>query len=174
MGWTGAINAQVCAIKSHRIFRKEHTRSTPLEPNSCSGGFHSVFVHLAMFCYYTELGAKWVELVQLMKKFVLRNRIRVFRNERTRSTPLEPNSYSGAFCCVSVHLAMFYYYMELGAKWVELVLLINKFVPRNRIRVFCNERTRNTPLDAKLMNWCVLECWVHFGLFRYWMKLNAK
>jgi len=25
---------------------------------------------LAMFCYYTKLGAKWVELVQLMHKFV--------------------------------------------------------------------------------------------------------
>jgi len=28
-------------------------------------------VHLAMFHYYTKLGAKWVELVQLMDKFVL-------------------------------------------------------------------------------------------------------
>jgi len=27
-------------------------------------------VHLAMFRYYTKLGAKWVELVQLMQKFV--------------------------------------------------------------------------------------------------------
>ena len=39
--------------------------------------------------YYTEVGAKWVELVQLMKKIVPQNRIRVFRNERTRSTPFE-------------------------------------------------------------------------------------
>jgi hypothetical protein len=91
-----------------------------------------------------------------MKKFVPQNRIIVFRNERTRYTPLEPNSCSGAFCCVSVHLAMFRYYTELGAKWVELVQLMKKFVPRNRIRVFRNERTRSTQLDAKLMNWCVL------------------
>jgi len=49
-------------------------------------------------------------------------------------------------------LAMFRCYTELGAKWVELVQLMKKFVPRNRIRVFRNECTRSTPLDAKLMN----------------------
>jgi len=27
-------------------------------------------VYLAIFCYYTKLSAKWVELVQLMHKFV--------------------------------------------------------------------------------------------------------
>jgi len=31
--------------------------------------FHGVWVHLAMF-RYTKLDAKWVELVQLMQKFV--------------------------------------------------------------------------------------------------------
>ena len=31
--------------------------------------FHSVWVHLSMFRYYIKLGAKRVELVQLMHKF---------------------------------------------------------------------------------------------------------
>ena len=109
-----------------------------------------------MFRYYMKLSPKRVELVQLMHKFVPQSRIVIFRKERTRSTPLEPNSCSIAFCSVSVHLAMFHYYTELGAKWVELVQLMKKFVPQNRIRVSHNERTRSTPLDAKLMNWCVL------------------
>ena len=117
--------------------------------------FRSVWVHLSMFRYYMKLGAKRVELVQLMHKFVPQSCIRIFRKERTGSTPLEPYSCSGAFRSVSVHLAMFRYYKELGAKWVELVQLM-KFVPRNRIGGFRNERTRSTPLDAKLMNWCVL------------------
>ena len=138
------------------IFRKERTRSTPLEPNSCSGAFRSVWVHLSMFRYYMKLGAKRVELVQLMHKFVPQSCIRIFRKERTGSTPLEPYSCSGAFRSVSVHLAMFRYCTKLGAKRVKLVQLMKKFVPRNRIRVFRNERTRSTPLDAKLMNWCVL------------------
>jgi hypothetical protein len=47
---------------------------------------------------------------------------------------------------------LFRYSMKLGAKQVELVQLIKKFVPRNRIRVFRNERTRSTSMDAKLMN----------------------
>ena len=42
-----------------------------------------------MFRYYTELGAKWVELVQLRHKFVPLSHIGIFRNERTRSTPLD-------------------------------------------------------------------------------------
>jgi len=32
--------------------------------------FRSVWVHLSMFRYYMKLGAKWVELAQLMHKFV--------------------------------------------------------------------------------------------------------
>jgi len=28
-------------------------------------------------------------------------------------------------------------------------------VPRSRVRIFRNERTRSNPLDAKLMFWCV-------------------
>ena len=62
-----------------------------------------------MFRYYTELGAQWVELVQLMDKFVQLSRIGIFRNERTRSTPLDPelkywfvSYYWGAFWICSV------------------------------------------------------------------------
>ena len=48
--------------------------NTPDPPNwtlnSCFGVFHSVWVHLAMFHYYTKLGAKRDELEQLMQKFV--------------------------------------------------------------------------------------------------------
>ena len=42
--------------------------------------------------------------------------------------------------------------MKLGAQRAELV---QKFVPRSRIGIFRNERTRSTPLDPKLMFWCV-------------------
>ena len=108
-----------------------------------------------MFRYYIKLSPKRVERVQLMHKFVPQSRIVIFRKERTRSTPLEPNSCSGAFCSVSVHLAMFRYYTELGAKWVELVQLMDKFVPLSRIGIFRNECTRSTPLDPKLKYWFV-------------------
>ena len=58
--------------------------------NSCFGASRSVWVHLAMFHYYTKLVAKWVELVQLMHKFVPWSRFGIFHNERTQSTPLDP------------------------------------------------------------------------------------
>ena len=35
--------------------------------NSCFGASRSILVHLAMFRFYTKLGAKRVELVQLMQ-----------------------------------------------------------------------------------------------------------
>ena len=72
-----------------------------------------------------ELGAKRAELVQLMQKFLPRSRIGIFATNAP-DPPL--NSCFGASRSVWVHLAMFHYYMKLGAKRVELVQLIHKFV----------------------------------------------
>ena len=75
-----------------------------------------------------KLGAKQCELVQLMQKFMPRSQVRIFRNECTQSTPLDPKLM---FVCVSYCLgafAMFHYYMKLVAKRVELVQLMHKFV----------------------------------------------
>ena len=44
-------------------------------------------MHSGPFGCLTKLGAKQAELVQ---KFVTRSRVGIFRNERTRSTPLDP------------------------------------------------------------------------------------
>ena len=95
-----------------------------------------------------KFSAKQAELVQ---KFVKRSRIGIFRNERTRSTPLDPKL---TFWCVSYYLGAFGTVgclTKLGVKWAELV---QKFVPRRRVGVSYNERTRSTPLDPKLMFWC--------------------
>ena len=58
---------------------------------------------------------------------------------------------------------MFCYYMKLGAERVELVQLMDKFVPLSRIEIFRNERTRSTPLDTKLKYFLFCTVWVHFG-----------
>src|SRR6185437_12583201 len=50
--------------------------------------------------------------------------------------------HSGPFGCLS----------KLGAKRAELV---QKFVPRTCVGIFCNKHTRSTPLDPKLTFWCV-------------------
>ena len=116
---------------------------------SCFGAFHTIWVHLGSFGCLTEFGAKRGEQVQ---KFVPQSRVGIFLNERTRSTPLDPklmfwyvSYYLGAFgtvCCVTI----------LSSKPAKLV---QKFVPQSRVGIFCNERTRSTPLDSKLMIWCV-------------------
>jgi len=83
------------------IVRNECTRSTHWTLNSCFGEFRTIWVHLGMFGCLTKLGEKRAELVQ---KFVPRRRFRVFHDERTRSTPLDPKHM---FWCVSYHLRAF-------------------------------------------------------------------
>ena len=61
-----------------------------------------------------------------------------------------------------MHLGPFGRLTKLGAKRAELV---QKFVPRSRVRIFRNKRTRSTLLDPKLM---------FSGLFGYLTKLGAK
>ena len=65
------------------------------------------------------------------------------------------NSCFGAFRTIWLHLGSCL--MKLGAK---LSKLVQKFVPRSCVESFRNERTRSTPLDPKLMCWCVP---YHFG-----------
>ena len=97
----------------------------------------------------TKLGGKRAELGQ---NFVPRNRVGIFPNEHTLSTPLDPKL---TFWCVSYYLGTFgtvWLPYEFSAKRAELV---QKFVKRSRIGIFRNERTRSTPLDPKLTFWCV-------------------
>ena len=94
--------------------------------NSCFGVFHTILVHLGPFGYFTNLEAK-------------QSRVGIFHNERTRSTSLDPKLM---FCCVSYYLGdlgQFGCLTKLGGKWAELV---QKFVPRSRVGIFCNECTR--------------------------------
>ena len=92
-----------------------------------------------------KLGGKRAELVQ---KFISRNRIGIFPNERTRSTPLDPKlTFWCIFHTIWVHSGPFGCLTKLGAKRAELVQI---FVPRIRVRIFRNERTRSTPLDPKI------------------------
>jgi hypothetical protein len=57
-------------------------------------------------------------------------------------------------------LKPFQYCMKVDAKLAELVLLSYKFAKQSCIGIFCNERTRSTPFDQKLMFWHVLDHFV--------------
>ena len=69
--------------------------------------FRTIWVHLGLFGCLTKLGAKRAELVQ---KFVPQSRDGIFRNERTRTTPLEPKLM---FCCI-----LYYYFGAFGIVWL--------------------------------------------------------
>ena len=120
-------------------------------------------MHLGPFGCYTKLSGKQAELVQM---FVPRSRVGFFRNERTRSTPLDPKL---TFCTIWEHSGPFGFLTKLGAKQAELV---ENFVKRSRIGIFRYERTRSTPLDPKLMFWGVS---YYLGAFRTaWLPYETR
>ena len=124
--------------------------------NSCFSASRSVWVHLAMFHYYTKLNAKRVEQVQLMHKFGPWSCFGIFLNEFTRPTPLDLNSCNATFRSVREHFAMFHYKTKVGAKRVAQVQLMHKFVPWSCFGIF----HKNAP-DP--LHWTLNSC---FGEFR--------
>ena len=142
--------------------------------NPCLGPFHSVSVHLGSFHYNMKLCAKLAELVQLLQKFVPQSRIRIFTMNAFDPPHWTLNSSFSAFCSVWVHLGSFRYYMKLGAKWAELMQLIQKFVPRIRVEIFHIERTQSNPLDHKPPFWCILQCLDAFGIISLLPETRCK
>ena len=123
-------------------------------------------MHLGPFGCLTELGAKRAELVQ---KFVPRTRVGLFRNERTRSTPLDPKL---TFWCVSNYLGAFRTVWLPCKSRCNTSKLVQKFVPRSRVGIIPNERTRSTPLDPKLKFWCVSYYLGAFGTI--WLPYETR
>jgi hypothetical protein len=85
-----------------------------------------------------------------------------------------PNSCFGAFLSVWVHLGPFRYCTKLAAKCAKLVQLMQKFVPRSRVRIFHND----TPDPHRwTLNSCFgafLSVWVQLEPFCYYTKFAAK
>ena len=83
------------------IFRNERTQSTPLDPKLT---FWCILYYLGAFRTIwlpSEIRCKTAELPQ---KFVPQSRIGIFRNERSRSTQLDPKL---TFWCVSYYFGGF-------------------------------------------------------------------
>ena len=116
----------------------------------------------------TKLGVKQAELVQ---KLVPRSRVGIFCNERIRSTPLDPKLI---FWCVS------YYLDALRTVWLpyetrcKMGRTSAKVRARSRVEFFWNEHNQSTPLDPKLIFWCISYHLGEFGTFACLMKLGAK
>src|SRR6185436_7809231 len=99
------------------------------------------------------------------------NLCRNFSQQTTRSTPLDPNLM---FLCISYYLGAFGTVCCVTTLSSKRAKLVQKFVPRSRVGISRSECTQSTPLDSKLMVWCVLyylDAFVSFGCLT---KLNAK
>ena len=79
------------------------------------------------------------------------------------------NCRFGAFRTIWVHSGPFGCLTKLGAKRDELV---QNFVPRSRVGIFRNEHTRSTPLDPKLMFWCISDYLGPFGTV--WLPCETR
>ena len=123
-------------------------------------------MYLKPFGCLTKLSAKRAELVQ---KFVPRNRVIIFRNEHTRLTPLGPKLM---LWCVSYYLGTF------GTVWspyktrCKTGQISAKVGATKSRRNFSQECTRSTPLDSKLIFWCVLYYLDAFGIV--WVRNKTK
>ena len=83
--------------------------------------------------------------------FVPWSRFGIFCNKRTRSTPLDPNSYFEAFYTIWVHWGWLHFVIKLSSKWAEQVQLMQKFMPQSRFGIFHNERAQSTQFLPKLL-----------------------
>ena len=118
------------------------------------------------FSCLTKLGAKRAELVQ---KFEPRGCIRIFHNERTRSTPLDPKL---TFWCVSYYLGAFrtvWLPYETRCKTGRTSAKVSATKSR---RNFLQRISRSTPLDPKLVFWCVSNYLGAFGTV--WLPYETR
>jgi len=109
-----------------------------------------------------------------MQKFVQQCLVRMFRNERSRSRPLDPKLI---FWCVSFRLGAFgtvSLLHETRCKWANLVQLMQEFVPQSLVRISRNRRSRSRQFDPKLMFSCVSFRLGAFGTNILLHKLDAK
>ena len=155
--WTGAINGtSSCHEVTSRFFATNAPNPLRWTLKSCFRVLHSVWVHLLSFCNYMKFDAKRGKLVQLMQS----SWHEVTSGFFAMNTPNPPhwtlNSCFRKFHSVWVHLLWFRNCMKLSAQRCELVQLMQKFMPPSHVRIFCNERIQYTPLDPKLMFFCVL------------------
>ena len=115
-------------------------------------------MHSGPFGWLTKLGAKRSKLVQ---NFVTRGRVGIFRNECTRSTPLDPKLM---FWCVSYYLGAFGTVWLPFETWCKTGRTSVK-VRATKLRRYFLQRTHL--IHPKGLYTHVLACFVLFGFIWY-------
>ena len=116
-------------------------------PNSCFTAFSTVWLYLGLFLYCPKQGAKGAKLVQLMQNFVPH---RNFSQQSQLIWTIWPETQ------IFVHFVM------LGCIWDRFITARNSVQQINvkvhatkSPRFFYNKLAWSTPLDPKLMFWCL-------------------
>jgi hypothetical protein len=122
-----------CNKVASEFFKTNAPNPPHWTPNSCFGALRTVLLPHELRCKTCQTGA-------LVAKFVQRSRVRIFRNEHTRSTPFEPKLMFGAFRIVSL-------LHELRCKTCRTGRVMHQFVEQSRVGIFRNEHTRSTPFE---------------------------
>jgi len=148
-----------CKSSCHEVVSELFATNAP-DPhhwtlNHVFDAFRNVWVHLWPFCCYTKLGANGPNWCNKCKSSCHEVVSELFATNAPDPHHWTLNSCFVAFRKVWVHLGSFRYCTKLGAKWAVLVQLMQKFMPRSCVGTFRYERTRNTPLDPKLMFCCI-------------------
>ena len=131
-----------------RIFRNERTRSTPFG------------LKLMFWCISYHLGASrtiWLCYETRCKIVPSSAKVRATKSRLNFSQRTHPIHPIGPKIDILVRFVLFGCRLlgcltKLGAKRAELV---QKFMPRSRVRILHNECTRSTPLEPKLTFWFV-------------------
>ena len=152
---TGAIKAKVHAPKSRWNFcLRTHSIHT-------IGPWTHVLLHFIIFGCISGRFVAALNSVQMGQSGAINANVCATKSSELLTTNApDPhhwtlNSCFSVFRNVWVPLGPFRYCTELGAKWAELVQLMQKFMPRSRVGTFRYERTRNTPWDPKLKFCCI-------------------
>ena len=153
-------------MKSHwNIFATNAPDAPHWTLNSCFGLFSTIWVHLRLFGCPTKLGA------ELVQKFMPRSCIGIFRDESTRSNPLDPKL---TFWCMSYYLGAF------GTLWLPYNTQSKTGQTGAKVRATKSRwiLEMNTPDPAR---WTLNSCfgvfhiiWVHLGLFGCVTTLSVK
>ena len=80
------------------------------------------------------------------------------------------NSWFGGF----FPFGCIWHRFAIARKHAKLVQLMQKFLPRCLVRIFRNEHTRSTPLDPKLLFWCISYRLHAFGTVKLHYETRAK
>ena len=123
------------------------------------------WVHSGPFGCLTKIGAKRAKLVRSCHEVASE----FFAANAPNPTHWTLNWRFGAFRTIWEHSELFGCLTKLGAKLAELV---QKFVPRSRVGIIRNKRTRSTPLDPKLAFWCVSYYLGAFGTV--WLSYETR